>query len=176
MNGIPGSTRFTDGQWLGFLGNDLEAVIELKEVIPINRICTSFLQDADNYIFLPAGVECAISEDGKTFKKVEFQAPPAEEGSGNFRKVITAVVPATKARFIKITTKNVNALPWESPAKERKTWLFVDEVVVDCLSFSHRSFGYAVGRPASKKNIYPKSKWAHFKLKSIYLTQPNEYE
>ncbi|HRI62006.1 MAG TPA: alpha-L-fucosidase, partial [Saprospiraceae bacterium] len=53
IDGKRGSLTFTDGQWLGFEGNDFVATIDLGEVKKIHSVSASFLRLIPSWIFLP---------------------------------------------------------------------------------------------------------------------------
>ncbi|PKV62931.1 glycoside hydrolase family 20 protein [Pontibacter ramchanderi] len=127
VDGQLASNSFTNGQWLGFLGTDVEAVIDLKEKQRINRITSSYLQTKGDGIYLPSQVEFAISKDGKKYQTVKVVKELTDK-PGVFKEVLTAEVPNKKVRFIKVTAKN--PLPGTEQDK-RKAWLFTDEIIVN---------------------------------------------
>ncbi|KEO74317.1 beta-N-acetylhexosaminidase [Anditalea andensis] len=131
VNGLAGSTTHTDGAWLGFLGVDLEAVIDLQSVKELSAIRTSFLQQPGAHIFLPAAVEYAVSEDGTIFNTIDSPSLSDAPAQGTLIQKYEATFPATKAQFIRVRAANVNALPWDKEQRKRSTWLFVDEMVVE---------------------------------------------
>jgi hexosaminidase len=126
VDGQLATNSFTNGQWLGFLGTDMEAVIDLKDKQRINSITSSFLQTKNDGIHLPAQVEFAISKNGKKFKTVKVVTEMTDK-PGVFKEVLTAEVPNKKARYIKVTAKNPR--PGTKP-EDRRAWLFADEIIV----------------------------------------------
>ncbi|GAB3823764.1 glycoside hydrolase family 20 protein [Pontibacter rugosus] len=130
VNGLHGTTDQYDGQWLGLLGEDLEAVIDLQQVQPVSRISSSYFQHIGYRVFLPAQVEYAVSEDGKNYRTVKVIEKPNEE-EGILRKAVVAEIPATKARYIKVTARNVGISPEKYPSAGQKAWLMVDELTVE---------------------------------------------
>ncbi|MCX2739623.1 glycoside hydrolase family 20 protein [Pontibacter anaerobius] len=132
VNGLHGTTDHYDGQWLGYLGDNLEAVIDLKEVQPVRRISSSYFQHIGYRVFLPAQIAYAVSEDGKNYTTVKVISN-GEIGNeeGILRKAVTAEIPATKTRYVKITARNVGVSPEKYPSAGQKTWLLVDELSVE---------------------------------------------
>ncbi|WP_324677362.1 family 20 glycosylhydrolase [Hymenobacter sp. GOD-10R] len=130
VDGLKGSTTHTDGQWLGFQGNDLVATLDLKKATDISTVKTTFLQNTGSKILLPTTVEVAVSKDGKKYKTV-YSAPvtpsPKQEATIN---EVKADLKKTKARFVKITAKNAQAKAAGTDPKDSGTWLFADEIVV----------------------------------------------
>ncbi|WP_262914557.1 glycoside hydrolase family 20 protein [Pontibacter vulgaris] len=132
VNGLGGSTDQTDGHWTGFLGTDMEAVIDLKEITPVKRLSSSFMQNIGYRIFLPAQVEYAVSTDGVTYKTVKVITtvnPDAAEGI--LKREVTADIAPVKARFVKVKAKSIGVSPAKYPSAGQKTWLFADEIMVN---------------------------------------------
>ncbi|MFB9864397.1 beta-N-acetylhexosaminidase [Rufibacter immobilis] len=126
VDGQQAANSFNNGQWLGFLGTDVEAVIDLKEKQRINSITSSFLQTKNDGIHLPARVEYAISKDGKKYKTVKvFSEMPDKPGV--FKEELVATVPNKKVRYVKVTAQNARS---GAKPDEKKGWLFTDEITV----------------------------------------------
>ncbi|GAB3821660.1 family 20 glycosylhydrolase [Pontibacter rugosus] len=130
VNGLHGTTDQYDGQWLGLLEKDLEAVIDLQQVQPISKISSSYFQHIGYRVFLPTEVNYAVSEDGKKYKTVKVMRHTNEE-EGIMRKAVAAEFPETKTRYVKITARNVGVSPAQYPSAGQKAWLMVDEVTVE---------------------------------------------
>ena len=130
IDGKRGSLQFTDGQWLGFEGNDFVATIDLGEVKRIHSVNAGFLQLIPHWIFLPVKMEVAISDDGKQFLTIsETPVTPARETDGNEIRSI-GFTTKVRCRYVRITAKNQGVCPSWHPGAGAKSWLFVDEVEV----------------------------------------------
>jgi hexosaminidase len=124
--------NYQSGQWLGFYGDDLEAVVDLESVVPVRAVAVRCLQSADVGIFLPAGVEIALSRDGKDFKPAaRLDRPGATADGGPLIRTLRAEFAAEPARWVRIRVRNVRVMPTDPPATARKAWLFVDEILVN---------------------------------------------
>jgi hypothetical protein len=66
-DGAFGGTNF-NANWLGFEGNDLEAIIDLENANDISRISGDFLQIVNHIVFFPTEVKFFYSEDGENYK------------------------------------------------------------------------------------------------------------
>ncbi|HMS09116.1 MAG TPA: GH92 family glycosyl hydrolase, partial [Pyrinomonadaceae bacterium] len=64
VDGLRGTRNFASGEWQGFQGKVLEAVIDLKERRPIAEVGGSFLQTTRSWIWMPSRVEFEASDDG----------------------------------------------------------------------------------------------------------------
>jgi hexosaminidase len=129
VDGLKGSRSHTDGRWLGFLGSDLVATLDLKKATEINSVRSTFLQKPEDKILLPATLEVAVSTDGRTYKTV-YSAPVAAAQPGTGISEVKADWKKTKARFVRVTAKNAQPLSPGAAPKDTDTWLFADELVV----------------------------------------------
>ncbi|MEI6822103.1 MAG: glycoside hydrolase family 38 C-terminal domain-containing protein [Bacteroidota bacterium] len=127
-----GSDYHTDGRWLGFEVNDLEAVLELNEKTDFSKITIGFLSNPVSWIFMPVSIEISASDDGKNFVLVtkkeygvqsESMTSEIADLSVEFKK--------TNAKFIKVKAKNVAKCPDWHRGKGGKAWLFADEISVE---------------------------------------------
>jgi len=131
-NGLRGTIDHHDGMWQGFLGNDLDVIIDLGKEMPINSIQMNFLQNQKSWIFLPEVVEYSLSSDGKkyhSFNEVPNRISPKEVQvfmqPFNFQFMAN-----TMARYIHVKAKNPGKCPaWHEGAGE-PCWIFTDEIVV----------------------------------------------
>jgi predicted alpha-1,2-mannosidase len=130
-DGRVGTTNYQGGQWQGFEGTDLDAVIDLTKEKKINEISAGFLEDTPVWIFLPESVEYYVSQDGKTFSKVaDIKNDIDPRGQSLILKHFTAKLDGVKARYLKIVAKNMGICPPWHPGAGYKAWIFVDEVKI----------------------------------------------
>ena len=117
--------------WLGFEGNDGEAVIDLGEIKEVSHISTAFLQYVNHIVFLPLFVSFYISENGdeyKLLKKLNNPNPLSPKSRINFIQPFAIEFPKTKARFIKIKAGNMESAPIWHHGAGLPSWIFLDEV------------------------------------------------
>ncbi|MEP2937456.1 MAG: GH92 family glycosyl hydrolase [Gilvibacter sp.] len=131
IDGIRGSSDFRTGAWQGYQDTDVEAIVDLGRIMPIDSINVSFLQDQRSWIFFPTQVECYVSTTPHTFYKSlptnYFNSDRDEESSIQTAKFNMS---GYSARYIKIVAKNLGDLPeWHLGAPYNgKAWIFVDEI------------------------------------------------
>ena len=131
VDGVHGSTRFTDGNWLGFEGNDVSAVLDLGEKRWIGAVGASFLRVIPSWIFLPTRLEVWVSDDGAHFVQIAETAVP-EATADDPNAVMPYRVPASAhCRYVRVVAKNQGLCPAWHPGAGAKSWVFVDEVWVD---------------------------------------------
>ena len=82
---IKGGNNFRENKWMGFNGNNVEAIIEFNEETEFQKISASILSDPGSWIFSPAGIEVYISEKGNDFNKIakrDFDLPAEDMSTG----------------------------------------------------------------------------------------------
>ena len=132
IDGLKGTNNLGDGYWLGFQQNDMEAVIDLGRVTPINKISSEYLQNIGSWAFMPAEVTYSFSTNGKDYKDtVTVKNDVPADKKGTIIKDFTQELKKIKARYIKISAKSVGLCPEGHPGAGQKAWLFCDEIVVE---------------------------------------------
>ncbi len=117
--------------WLGFQGDNCEAVVDLQSVKPVHEIKTSFLQQWYAWIWLPLEVKFSVSTDGKNFTQVgELPDPVPDTTGGAFVTPFNVSFPAVKARYVKVDAISRKVCPDWHIGAGGKAWLFIDEIVV----------------------------------------------
>lgn len=120
--------------WLGFEGNNMEAVIDLGEELEFNSMSTGFLQVTNHIVFFPESVTFSVSKDGEKFEDIETVATQKQltkESKRNDIEYFTANFETTNARYLKIRANNIGKAPvWHNSAG-LPAWIFIDEVIVN---------------------------------------------
>jgi len=132
-DGALGGSNFY-ANWLGFEGNDMEAVIDLGEELEFSNVSTGFLQVTNHIVFFPESVTFSVSNDGKKFKPlktVDTKKPITKESKRNDIEYFTASVEPTMTRYLKINAKNVGKAPTWHNSAGLPVWIFIDEVIVN---------------------------------------------
>lgn len=127
LNGFEGNHRFNNGQWLGFNGDDLDALIDLDSIKPVSKVGINILNYHWQRMWAPKKLTIEVSEDGKEFKEVF--------SGGNFDingiNRIRVEFPLTKARYIRVLAKNIGRIPVGEYGEGEKAWLMADEIIVN---------------------------------------------
>lgn len=131
-DGARGTSDWRAGNWQGYEGESLDAVIDLRRSLGIRAIRVAFLQDAGAWIFLPPRVEYAVSDDGVDFRVVaKIDNPiPAQRG-GSFVEPFEAQIEETRARYLRVRADNIGVCPDWHGCAGCMAWLFVDEALVN---------------------------------------------
>jgi len=118
-------------KWLGYEGDDLEAIIDLQKENTIHQIQIGYLESQKDWIFAPAAVECTISIDNKTYKPIQDKNLLNTRSDQSAVKELILDFSPEFARYVKIKIHNLGTCPdWHKGAGGR-AWLFVDEITID---------------------------------------------
>ena len=131
VDGTLGSIDFTDGNWQGFWGNDLNCEIDLDKTQNINSVNINFYQYSNSWILIPESIEIYFSNDKlKWIKAKEHNNISKPNKRGKFIENISFNHLDLNTRYIKVVAKNFGELPSWHEAAGSKSWLFVDEITV----------------------------------------------
>lgn len=131
-DGLLGTTDFHDGRWLGWQGQDVAAVFDFRDSMPISRATARFLHSAKSWILLPQFVEFYTSGDGENWSLawINENRVSALEEKIEIRPSDWEAPPGTRARFLKIVAKSAGKLPAEHFGAGGDSWIFCDEILI----------------------------------------------
>jgi len=132
------SAALTDGlcgledynlNWLGWEGDDLQAIIDLGSNKTIKTMAVNFMQDNNSWIFMPLEVSFFVSENGNDYKKLTSLTTKTDARKpGYILEEFTHTFAPENARYIKIVAISQKTCPlWHKGAGE-KSWIFADEI------------------------------------------------
>jgi len=127
VNGITGTHRYNDNQWLGFSGVNLEAVIDLGAGKTIHTIGMNFLNYHWQRMWAPVVLEVFVSTDSLHFTKVYRQ----EQFPVNGINTIRAQIEPVKARYVKVKGVNKGIIPMGEYGAGGNALLLIDEIKID---------------------------------------------
>lgn len=123
---------FAEWPWMGWWGNDLQATIDLGEILTINNLAAHFLQDIQVGIFMPTRAVFSVSDDGVAFTEVATVKPrTAERESAPTVEIFIANHLSRPARYVRVHAHNVGTIPSWHPQAGINAWLFADEIMVN---------------------------------------------
>ena len=127
-----GGENFRTGNWQGYEGVGLDAVIDLGTVEQIHQISAGFLQDVNSWIFFPEEVKFYTSVDGKEFTMTGVSVHEVSQKDYTIRTLEQWVDanPPVSARFIRVVATNPGVCPEWHPGAGKPCWIFVDEISV----------------------------------------------
>ena len=124
-NVVRGSKNFLDGQWLGWLGDDVTLTLDLEQATEVSEVRIGAMDYQASGIYFPIKFAVALSTDGKNYSEVATHNEPCVVRGKPSLKDFALKFNSQEARYIKITLKNV-----KNPPKGGDAWLFIDEVLV----------------------------------------------
>lgn len=116
-------------EFLGWSGDDLEAVIDLGKNVSISSAVIHSLSSGGSWIYPPLYAEVLVSTDGIDYKPAgrndQFEKTTGSNG------VIKMNFPPVTGRFVRVIVKNLGSIPADRPGAGNKPWLFVDEIEIN---------------------------------------------
>ena len=133
IDGINGNENWRKGSWQGYQNQDFEAVIDLQELVKVNSINSSYLQDTGSWILMPKQVEYFVSSDNILFEKVagidnKINPKVMDVKIQNLKATLDGI----SARYVKIVAHNFGKLPeWHQGYPfQGDAFIFIDEITV----------------------------------------------
>jgi len=120
--------------WLGFEGNNLEAIIDLQAKETISSISMAFLKVTNHVVFYPLEVAYYYSNDNKTFIKlgtIKNKDPLTKKTKVNEIQYFNLEFSEVEARYIKVIAVNMKDAPYWHHASGLPSWIFADEIIID---------------------------------------------
>jgi hexosaminidase len=129
VNGVFSKKGLSSPDWLGWIGDDLEATIDLGKPTTMDSVAMHTLNQNGSWIYLPQYVEVLTSIDGKNYtsagKSSDFVKDTLTSGW------ITVRFNQLKARYVKVIAKNYGLIPDGQAGGGTKAWLFADEIKIN---------------------------------------------
>ncbi|MBJ6367422.1 FN3 associated domain-containing protein [Snuella sedimenti] len=126
-----GTLNFKDDKWTGFLGNDINTVIDLGAVKPVTKIAVDCLGQPKQWILFPTAVEVYASNNKASgFKRIGTMK--TNKDNTNDMPLIERFfveIPKTEARYYKVVVKNPKVLPKGHEGEGNASWIFVSEIM-----------------------------------------------
>ena len=124
-NVIRGTKNFHDGQWLGWLGDDVTLTLDLGETTAVSEVRIGAMDAQSSGIYFPERLTVALSANGKNYREVAAQEEPCTiKGKPSLKDFVLKFDPQS-TRYLQIQLKNV-----KTPPKGGDAWLFIDEILV----------------------------------------------
>jgi len=126
-----GSDSYMDKNWLGYEGENFEALIDLSNSRPVGKVTAGFLEDQNSWIFFPKTIEVLVSDDGVNFKPAGKVSPGEPKQIEDARSIDYEIkFESVNTRYVKLLAENVKVCPPWHKGAGGKAWLFIDEIIV----------------------------------------------
>ena len=125
VDGVSGRIPWNGKEWLGFVDNPLEAVIDLGKTQDINEVVIHALKAEASWIYLPKIVRVEVSENGVDYVKFgEYN----EQEISRIGRIITIKNNPVKARYVKVYVEGLGLIGKGKAGEGNNAWLFVSEI------------------------------------------------
>ncbi len=127
-----GTAVFTTGNWLGYEGEHMSAVMELPELTSVNEVTISALSRPVSWIFFPKSAVVSVSADGQQFREVGRADWPTidKEVVETELKYFPIAFDPVEARYVKVEVRSPLRNPDWHPNPGGKSWIFLDEILL----------------------------------------------
>jgi hypothetical protein len=134
IDGIYGTENWRKGDWQGYQSQDFECVVDLKQVKPVKKFDSHYLQDSRSWILMPVKVEYYGSTDNVDFK---FMGSVSLAGGVDAKndKTFLATFPLDldnpiQLRYVKVRAINYGKLPEGHQGFGGDAFIFIDEIEI----------------------------------------------
>jgi putative alpha-1,2-mannosidase len=131
INGIHGTTNWHVGNWQGYQGKDLEAIIDIGAIKPVKQVSIGTLQDSNAWIVFPKYIQYWVSDDGRNYKLAATVNTKVDIKDTNSQTQEFTAPLNLNTRYIKIIAKQYGALPNWHESKGNQSYIFADEITVE---------------------------------------------
>lgn len=132
LDGQYGSMDHNDGKWQGYRDNKMDILIDLGGVKYISSVSGNFLQKHEGWIFLPKLFSVSTAVDKNEFQlqgEIQNEIPTDYLDPGIYSLSVDNM--DVNARYVRIKAEGIGPAPkWIEVARERPTWIFIDEIII----------------------------------------------
>jgi len=119
-------------EWVGFEGKNFDAYINLNTEKTFSIVTVRFLQEIEKWIFLPKEVELSIAENINKYNKIAtIKNPINEKKKGQIVYDFKFNINSKKIKSLHIKANNIGTCPDWHKGAGGKSWLFIDEIIVE---------------------------------------------
>ena len=127
-----GSSNFVDGNWIGYEGTHFNATFAFNESKEVSSVSIGALSAPGNWIFYPVGFKILVSDNGIQFKSWHTEELPEQKPSSDINiNFFDVDFPKTSAKYVRVEVKSVLKNPSWHQNPGGKSWLFIDEIVIN---------------------------------------------
>lgn len=133
IDGQKGTQRFADGQWIGYEGENASATLVLENSTDLKKVTVSALSAQGSWIFYPKKITVSFSKDGKKFTPAGKLDLPLEQPKTLLDEMNYFDVPVEikGAKYVRVDVENVGVNPDWHPNPGGKSWIFLDEILLN---------------------------------------------
>lgn len=132
-NGLRGSDRHSDFEWVGWYNQDSQFTIDLNKVTPINQVILGTITNFGMGAHKPSSIEIYISNDNKEFKQIgsqQFEEKDVFQKSTHIDNILFDNL-REEGRFIQVRFTNPGLCPEFHARAGAPTWVYFDEITIN---------------------------------------------
>lgn len=123
-----GGDKWGNGKWLGILDTDFSATIIFDQPISVSKIGMSCIEETGAGIYFPAGLELAVSEDGKSFQSIKSWKNERERPIAKTSDIQTRTF---SLDFDPVVCKSIQIKAPVERIRGKGVFIFVDEIIAE---------------------------------------------
>ena len=130
IDGVRGGADFRTGDWQGYFGKDLNAVVSFEEARELTSIGISCIRDIKSWIFFPERIGISYSLDGINFTALPdltYNEATTDDYEPKIKDCIQKLKQPTKIKYINYTVYNPGTCPSWHLGRGNDSWIFLDE-------------------------------------------------
>jgi alpha-L-fucosidase len=128
LDGRLADPDYSNGEWLGWEGKDMTALIDLGESRSFNGLGADFLNSTGSWIFLPTRVDFEYSSDGRNWQLAGTSVNEVKWNDFNEVRNDFKVQKNFTARYIRVKAVGQKTCPPGHGGAGNPCWLFCDEI------------------------------------------------
>lgn len=131
-NGVRGSLRHTDSEWVGWYDQDASFVLDLGKKTPVSEVSLGCITNSGMAVHKPAVIRLSVSNDKKNYRQIGEIVYTPEEIFANRTAVEDALFDNldVKTRYLRFEVKNPGVCPKGDVREGQKIWMYFDEAIV----------------------------------------------
>ena len=131
-NGKVAEADYLDPEWVGWWGQDFDALIDLGSVQTVASVAINCLQQIPGGVYLPPEVQFAVSRDGVEYRTLTtLRTDKPEGGTEALTQTFSTQSEPGEVRFVRVRARNMGKIPEGAAAAGQPAWLFIDEIMVN---------------------------------------------
>jgi predicted alpha-1,2-mannosidase len=134
IDGVRGGADFRTGDWQGYFGKDLNAIVTFEQVRELTSIGLSCIRDIKSWIFFPEKIGISYSLDGINYTKLPdltYTEATTDDYEPKIRTCVQRLKQPVKVKNIKYTVYNPGKCPSWHLGSGNDSWIFMDEFLYE---------------------------------------------
>jgi hexosaminidase len=128
VNGLKSEKGFNSREWCGWMNQDVEVIIDLRQPTEINRIILNVLDQKNSWIYPPMVNEVAVGNDRDTFMPVDLSLKDVIDAE--YIRTIPLYFDKLTTRYVRLKLSSFPKIPEGRPGAGKTAWFFIDEIEV----------------------------------------------